>query len=121
VRRFVGPGWLAFHLLVVGLVLLFLRLGLWQWQRASSSTGGVQNIGYAFEWPLFAGFVVFMWVKIIRDERRRPPHTEQAHTPHSREPEIDEYDAELAAYNRYFARLYERDRELTSGPRERER
>jgi hypothetical protein len=115
VRRFVGPGWLAWHLLAVGLVLVFLRLGLWQWHRASSNTGGVQNIGYAFEWPLFAGFVVFMWVKIIRDEVRRPAHSEPANTRTSMATGIDEYDEELAAYNRYFARLYEKDPEHSSG------
>src|SRR4051794_38906210 len=47
-----------------------LRLGLWQWHRANSTTGGIQNYAYAFQWPLFAVFGIVLWVKTMQDELR---------------------------------------------------
>lgn len=48
-----------------------LRLGLWQWHRANSSTGGVQNYAYALQWPLFAVFAIVVYVKTMIEESRR--------------------------------------------------
>jgi hypothetical protein len=50
------------------LVLLFLRLGLWQWHRAESPSGGIQNYAYAFQWPLFAGFGIVLYWKTLQIE-----------------------------------------------------
>jgi hypothetical protein len=69
VARFFTPGWLARHVLMVVLVTAFLALGWWQLDRARG--GNTLSIGYAFEWPLFAAFVVFVWVKEIRAELRK--------------------------------------------------
>ena len=45
-----------------------LRLGLWQWHRAQSPSGGLQNYAYAFQWPLFAVFALGLWWKSMRIE-----------------------------------------------------
>ncbi len=39
------------------------------------STGAIrlQNASYALQWILFAGFVVFFWVRILRDDLREVP------------------------------------------------
>jgi hypothetical protein len=63
-----SPKWWGLHLFVVVLVLVFLRLGLWQWHRAQSPSGGIQNYAYAFQWPLFAGFGLVLWWKTLKIE-----------------------------------------------------
>jgi hypothetical protein len=67
-RRFLAPKWLALHVLVMAAVLVMLRLGLWQWHRAESASGGIQNFAYAFQWPLFAGFAIVLWVRTMYED-----------------------------------------------------
>ena len=45
-----------------------LYLGDWQLHRALS--GNELSWAYTFEWPLFAIFGVYFWVKSLRDELR---------------------------------------------------
>ena len=50
-----------------------LALAWWQWTRFESASGSFQNLGYALQWPLFAGFwalVVAVLVSQIRAETR---------------------------------------------------
>lgn len=72
-RRLVTPKWCLAHLTVVAAILVMLRLGLWQWHRAESPTGGIQNYAYAFQWPLFAVFALVVWIKTLIEEARRDP------------------------------------------------
>lgn len=65
-RFLISPGWLVRHALVVVLFVAFLALGWWQISRAEN--GNMRSYGYAAEWPLFAGFLIFFWVRIIRIE-----------------------------------------------------
>jgi len=96
------------------LVLGFLGLGWWQYGRASG--GNALSWGYTFEWPVFAAFVVFLWIREIQHARRRdtpageePPKAERlpggpvtvgrpVRVPR-RPAAPDEDDPELAAYN----------------------
>jgi DNA-binding transcriptional regulator of glucitol operon len=71
VRRFLTWRWCLAHLTLVAAVLVMLRLGQWQWDRANSPTGGVQNYAYALQWPLFAVFAIVVYVKTMREEGRR--------------------------------------------------
>ena len=129
-----SPKWWGLHLLVLVLVLTFLRLGLWQWDRAQSPSGGIQNYAYAFQWPMFAVFGVVLWWKTLRIEAAgENDETGEAPRPLSRfaapalpEPNItrrdgvrigitsvattdeDDEDEELKTYNAYLARLNER-------------
>ena len=57
--------------MLVVAVLVMLRLGQWQWDRANSRTGGLQNYAYALQWPLFAVFAIVVYVKTMREEDRR--------------------------------------------------
>jgi hypothetical protein len=67
-ERLSSPRWLGRHALAIGLAAAFLALGWWQLQRAAQ--GNALSIGYMFEWPVFAAFVVFIWVREIRRARR---------------------------------------------------
>jgi uncharacterized membrane protein len=120
VRRFFTLGWLGLHVVAIVLATTFVGFGWWQLQRAEG--GNMRSWGYTFEWPLFAGFVIVMWVKMMYDEL----HDDGGHgddgddgagpAGSGGEPRVavrvaaqdgqnGEDDPELAAYNRYLARL----------------
>jgi hypothetical protein len=63
-RRLLTPAWLVRHGLAAALVAAFLGLGWWQISRAAS--GNALSWAYAIEWPVFAGFVVFLWWREVR-------------------------------------------------------
>ncbi|MCW2136333.1 hypothetical protein [Actinoplanes cyaneus] len=63
------PAWVARHLLALVLTAGCLGLGWWQFSRATG--GNSLSWGYMFEWPVFAGFVVFIWIREIQLFRRR--------------------------------------------------
>jgi DNA-binding transcriptional regulator of glucitol operon len=103
-----------------------VRLGLWQLHRAESPTGGIQNYAYALQWPLFAAFAVFLWVRTLVEEVRRDPDAERpgAQPEHEAVPRpeivrqpgvrvgisarsvpVDENDDEMHAYNARLAAM----------------
>ncbi|MFE9189264.1 hypothetical protein ACFYL6_06625 [Micromonospora sp. NPDC007208] len=68
-RRLWTPAWIARHVAMVVLVVGFLGLGWWQISRAAA--GNSLSWGYAVEWPIFAGFVVYVWWREVKLARRR--------------------------------------------------
>ncbi|WBB49447.1 hypothetical protein O3597_02765 [Verrucosispora sp. WMMA2044] len=67
-KRLWTPAWIARHVAMVVLVTTFLGLGWWQVSRAAA--GNAISWGYAVEWPIFAGFVVFVWWREVRHTLR---------------------------------------------------
>jgi hypothetical protein len=67
-RKFLRPGWIVGHLLVVLAVLVCLRLGRWQWDRMHHG-GTLQNFGYAVLWPVFGAAFVYMWFRFLQLEK----------------------------------------------------
>jgi DNA-binding transcriptional regulator of glucitol operon len=129
VRRVLTWRWWIAHLVLVVAVLVMLRLGQWQWDRAQSRTGGIQNYAYALQWPLFAVFAIVVYVKtLIEETRREPESSERGGTrprgalPPSeagvmRQPgvrvgvsagpiDVDENDEEMREWNARFAALH---------------
>jgi len=111
VKAFLSPRWIGWHaLLLISLVVLG-RIGMWQWDKARAQEDW-QNYGYAVQWWLFAGFAVFLWVKLVLDElypERLTARSEEAPVavqPAAAPPVVaaDE-DPELAAYNAHLRRL----------------
>ena len=72
------PRWLAWHGFAVLATAGMLYLGDWQLHRAES--GNELSWAYTFEWPLFAIFGVYFWVKTLRDELRSQADGGQART-----------------------------------------
>ena len=97
-----------------------LALAWWQWTRFESASGSFQNLGYALQWPLFAGFVVYAYYKFVRYEEAPPEPTRDTVTeiPAELLPEkpsnashfVDE-DPALREYNAYLAELAKKDKE----------
>lgn len=111
-RQLVTRRWLLTHALVIGMVLLFVRLGMWQLQRGES--GHQTSYAYALEWPTFALLVVGFWVKIIHTELHSKTEPDDRTGIRTRrftrvrdgaDTARDSEAAELAAYNRYVADL----------------
>jgi hypothetical protein len=84
---------------MVVLVATFLGLGWWQLGRGRG--GNALSWGYAFEWPVFAGFVVLIWLREVRIALRTDgtPKSPPASSRPSGVPQIDgvqEFDLEAA-------------------------
>lgn len=114
-RVLLTPKWLAWHAFALVATYVMLRLGLWQWHRAHA-THSAQNMGYALQWPAFAVFALVVWWRVCRDVLHPPEDAPQPAKNVRRPapepaaavaPVTDEEDPELAAYNRYLAKLNE--------------
>jgi DNA-binding transcriptional regulator of glucitol operon len=113
----------ALILLTIVGALGCLGLAWWQWARFESSSGSFQNLGYALQWPLFAGFCVYAYYKFVRYEEAPPPSQARdavTEIPAGLLPErprsasADAGDATLREYNAYLAELARADREPTA-------
>jgi DNA-binding transcriptional regulator of glucitol operon len=116
VKAFLSPRWLGWHALLLVSLAVLGRIGMWQWDKARQQDDW-QNYGYAVQWWLFAGFAVFLWVKLVLDElypdRVRASEQDDSVPPAPRpvapaavDVDADE-DPELAAYNAHLRRLAE--------------
>lgn len=137
-RLLLTPRWLAATGGAALLVAGFLLLGWWQWTRFESTGGSVQNLGYALQWPFFAGFVALLWWRGLRDTAHPrgsatsgaapadPAGRSAAHpgdpvdalldrlatrrtVGSAGDPEAEPADPDLAAYNRRLAALARQD------------
>ncbi|AQA04302.1 hypothetical protein BVC93_19835 [Mycobacterium sp. MS1601] len=96
-----------------------LALGWWQWTRYESASGTFQNLGYALQWPFFAGFCVYAYRKFVLLEEAPPEarsSTELTEIPEGLLPERpqvaqDITDPALREYNTYLAELAKSDTE----------
>lgn len=123
-KRLWTPAWIARHVAMVVLVVGFLGLGWWQISRAAS--GNTLSWAYAVEWPIFAGFVVFVWWREVRHTLRGGPADRPAAAPSATAgsepaatsgvrrpvrvsrvsvPTDGAEDGDLAEYNRYLSWL----------------
>ena len=115
-RRFTTPAWLGRHALLLASLLVLGRIGTWQWDKARAQ-GDWQNYGYAVQWWLFAGFAVFLWLKLVLDEVDPQRRVEREQPVPLAAPDLrptapavvadDDEDPELAAYNAHLRRLAE--------------
>src|SRR6476619_7306246 len=89
-----------------------LALAWWQWTRFESASGSFQNLGYALQWPLFAGFCLYAYYQLARYEDAPPEprkHDTLPERPRAATPSDD--DPALREYNAYLAELANKDKE----------
>lgn len=84
-----APKWWVLHVALVVVVLVMLRLGEWQWHRANSTGGGIQNYAYAFQWPVFAVLAIVLWFKTLQEEIRKDPSAGKDSRPAPQRAEAD--------------------------------
>ncbi|MET0897683.1 MAG: hypothetical protein ABWY45_07210 [Mycobacterium sp.] len=111
----------AMILLVIAAACGCLALGWWQWTRYESASGTFQNLGYALQWPFFAGFCVYAYRKFVLLEAAPPEpksSTELTEIPEGLLPQRpapanppDDDDPALREYNAYLAELAKNDTE----------
>jgi hypothetical protein len=113
------------------ILLVATMAGLTWWQASRALSGNTLSFVYAFEWPLLAGVVVYMWWDLLHERPDRGDRRQErssgastngavahangaaASTNGAAAPEAspavtrygDDEDEELAAYNRYLAEL----------------
>ncbi len=132
-RVWLSPRALRLHAVILIVVPTFLALCVWQITRALG--GNSLSWAYVFEWPIFAGYAVYMWWRFVHEAAEGTPpaastdgRTTTASTTAStgatavpagvtgtetypaQAHDEEREDAELAAYNEYLAQLAERDR-----------
>ncbi len=99
---------LRLHAVLLVVVPAFLAMGAWQLSRALG--GNELSWAYVFEWPLFAGYAVYMWWRLVHETTEDAPPLSAGPVAGGVDGTAPEEDAELAAYNEYLAQLAERDR-----------
>ena len=65
VRRYFTARCIALHVTLLVLLPAFAFLTRWQLSRALG--GNTLSWAYTFEWPLFAGYAVYVWWHLVRD------------------------------------------------------
>lgn len=123
-RAYLTPGWLAFHLLTIALVVTMVLLGHWQLDVSDRKHFNIQNFAYALQWWLFSAFALGMWVRIVRDRGASGTAPGQNAEPAGQAPSDVPYrryvmpssadaapadDPVRAAYNDYLAQLAKRE------------
>ena len=66
--------------------------------------GNELSWAYVFEWPLLGGYAVYMWYKMLKDERGETAPRPRART---------EEDPRLAEWNAYLASVHQKDQPAT--------
>lgn len=66
VGRYFTPRCLGMHATLLVLLPAFAWLTWWQLTRALA--GNALSWAYTFEWPLFAGYAVYVWWQLIHDQ-----------------------------------------------------
>ena len=92
----------ALHLTVLVVVVSFCLLARWQVDRAVA--GNTLSWAYAFEWPFFALYAIYMWWRLLHDSDSDDgggrPIAQQS------EKEVEA----LEEYNHWLAALHAHDR-----------
>ena len=93
------------------LVPAFSAMCYWQVTRALD--GNSLSWAYVFEWPIFAGYLVYVWWKLLHADAAAPAGGAPGagfQAAGAERDDDEEEDEELAAYNRYLAALEESGR-----------
>ena len=113
------------HAVILVIVPAFMALCAWQISRALG--GNSLSWAYVFEWPIFAGYAIYMWWRFVHEaaddaipaapsdvdvdaDPGSPTAPAVAEERPGIQPDAARPDADLAAYNEYLAQLADRDK-----------
>jgi hypothetical protein len=57
---------IVLHLIIAVVVPTFI--GLWWWQWHAALAGNELSWAYTFEWPIFTGYAIFVWWKMVHQQ-----------------------------------------------------
>ena len=77
-RVWLSPRALKLHAVILIVVPTFLALCAWQITRALG--GNSLSWAYVFEWPIFAGYAVYMWWRFVHEAADTPPASTDGQT-----------------------------------------
>jgi hypothetical protein len=71
-------------------------------------SGNTLSWAYVFEWPIFAGYAIYMWRRLLREEvgKNDPPSRDQASEP---------ANSSLDRYNEYLRELHDPKNDRNKG------
>ena len=108
--RWLTSGAIKLH--VVAALSIAGMLWLFRWQLGRALAGNTLSWAYTVEWPLFAGYAVYMWWRLLHEQPefadskatlRREVRAARRQAKDDARAVTEE--AELAAYNEHLARL----------------
>jgi hypothetical protein len=97
------PRAIRLHLTLLVLLSSFTLLARWQVARALGGNG--LSWLYAFEWPLFGIYAIFIWWRLLHDDDPPRPRRQSDKTA----AQDARADAERVEYNAYLASLRQED------------
>ena len=109
-RRWFSAGAVKLH--VVAVLAIAGMLFLFRWQLGRALDGNTLSWAYAVEWPLFAGYAVYIWWRLLHEQpafagsrtaRRREERASRKQAKDQVRAVTEE--AEMTAYNEHLARL----------------
>jgi hypothetical protein len=90
---------------------LTLCIGAFCFELVRALGGHTFSWLYVFEWPLFAGFAIYMWWNLLHgNDRRRAPVS----APAFEDVDLEGQDEGLVAWNRYLAEMEAAEAEQAS-------
>ena len=90
------------HRIHLGLFLaLLICIPAFVFETMRALDGNMLSWAYVFEWPLLAGYSVYMWRKMLKEER--------GETPRRNVPDHEPDDPQLVAWNAYLANVHKDD------------
>ncbi|MHB8439665.1 MAG: hypothetical protein ACYDD4_10945 [Acidimicrobiales bacterium] len=101
------------RLTLITALLVPAMLALCAWQLTRALSGNTLSWAYVFEWPLFAAYLVYMWLRLRSDDPSMsgggpPARNGSGHDAAAARRRAEE-DAALEQYNLYLAALAAQD------------
>lgn len=88
---------LGIHLGLAFVEIICVSGFIFEYLRARS--GNTLSWAYVFEWPIFGGYALYMWRRLLREERgESPPRKDSA---------LTRSDDTLRAYNEYLRKVHD--------------
>jgi hypothetical protein len=88
---------LGIHLALAFVEIICVSGFVFEYLRARS--GDSLSWAYVFEWPIFGGYALYMWRKLLREERGEAPPRKDSPVTRS--------DETLSAYNEYLRKVHD--------------